>query len=113
VGVGRLTGQRRVTRGGSRGVRRYQPHEHGAFILVILVILVIFGYFLVIFGYFLVIFGYFWLFLVILVIVRTGNCTDAVFCSFVHRLPVSSASSSRPVGLSATYRWRSSRRSGC
>jgi hypothetical protein len=62
---------------------------------------------------FLVIFGYFWLFLVILVIVRTGNCTDAVFCSFVHRLPVSSASSSRPVGLSATYRWRSSRRSGC
>ena len=30
---------------------------------------------------FLVIFGYFWLFLVILVIVRMGNCTDVVFCS--------------------------------
>ena len=44
---------------------------------------------------------------------RTGNCTDAVFCSFVHRLPASSASSSRPGGLSAISRWRSSRRSGC
>ena len=30
---------------------------------------------------FLVIFGYFWLFLVILVIVRMGTCTDVVFCS--------------------------------
>ena len=30
---------------------------------------------------FFVIFGYFWLFLVILVIVRMGNCNDVVFCS--------------------------------